>query len=202
MTDSKTLAAILLAAGPSTRLGQPKQLVRYKDEALARRMARLLAGLDRVHGDVIAVTGCGAEAVGAELAGLPVKTAVNRDWAKGMGGSIACGARSAPGDADGLLVSVCDQWLLSSGDLQKLVESWAAAPSRIHVASWKEGAAYVSGPPVIFPGRLRGELRGLEKSRGARQIIDRHMDSVEFVELESAAFDLDRPEDLRRLGQE
>lgn len=201
MTDLKSLAAILLVAGPSTRLGRPKQLVRYKGETLARRMARLLAGLDCVHGDVVAVTGCDAEAIGAELTGLPVKTAFNRDWQKGMGGSIACGARSAPGNTDGLLVSVCDQWLLSSGDLQKLVDSWVAAPSRIHVACWKEGAALVSGPPVIFPGPLRGELRGLEKTRGARQIIDRHMEIVDFVDLESAAYDLDRPEDLQKLEQ-
>jgi CTP:molybdopterin cytidylyltransferase MocA len=52
---------------------------------------------------------------------------------------------------------------------------------------------------VIFPGRLHGELKGLEKSRGARQLIDRHIDSVDFIELESASCDLDRPEDLARL---
>jgi molybdenum cofactor cytidylyltransferase len=199
MSDAKTLAAILLVAGPSTRLGQPKQLVRFEGEALARRTARLLADLDRVHGNIVAVTGFQAADVAAEFTGLPVKAVLNDEWEKGMGGSIACGARCVPGATDGILVSVCDQWLLTPGDMQKLVDSWTAAPSRIHIASWKEGEAYVSGPPVIFPGRLCGELRGLEKTRGARQVIDRYMDNVEFVELESAAFDLDRPEDLCKL---
>lgn len=191
------LAAILLAAGPSSRLGQAKQLVRYEGETLVRRSARLL--MKSVTGPVVAVTGAESGPVSEEIADLPVNTVFNPDWEMGMGGSIAFGARFAPDYPDGILVMVCDQWLLHQDDLQKLIDSWLTAKTRIHAAQWLEGAAYVSGPPVIFPGRLRGELKGLEKSRGARQIIDRHMDNVEFVELESASCDLDRPEDLQKL---
>lgn len=199
MTDSRKVTAILVAAGPSSRLGQPKQLVEYQGEKLARRSARLLSEVERVRDDVVAVTGCHAEKVAAEMKGLPVKTVLNPDWKKGMGGSIAYGARFVPEFPDGILVMACDQWKLCRDDLEKLINSWEKAPARIHVASWKEGAAYVSGPPVVFPGRFRGELKGLDKSRGARQIIDRYMDIVEFVELDSAAHDLDRPEDLAKL---
>ena len=202
MTDiqrTHNLAAVLLAAGPSTRLGSPKQMVKYRGETLVRRAARLLR--ESVPGDVVVVTGHEAERVGGEVEEFPVKAVINKDWEKGMGGSIACGARSVPPYVDGILVSVCDQWELSGEDLARLVESWKSKPERIHVACWKEGDAHVSGPPVIFPGRLRGDLKGLEKKRGARQIIDRYMDIVEFVELESAALDLDRPEDLERLQQ-
>ena len=199
MTDNSKLAAILVAAGPSLRLGQLKQLVEYEGETLARRSARLLAEADRVRHGVVAVTGCQAERVAAELKGMPVNTVLNPYWEKGMGGSIAYGARFVPESPDGILVMVCDQWRLQGHDVEKLIDAWEAAPTRIHVASWKEGAAFVSGPPVIFPGRMRGELKGLEKTRGARQLIDRYMDIVEFVELESAAYDLDRPEDLENL---
>ena len=195
--NTPNLAAVLLAAGPSTRLGHPKQMVVYRGETLVRRAARLLREV--IHGEVVVVTGHGAEQVGGEVEGIAVTTVINREWDKGMGGSIARGAGSVPANVDGILVSVCDQWRLSPGDLGKLVESWSAQPRRIHVACWKEGAAHVSGPPVIFPGWLRGDLKGLEKSRGARQIIDRYMDDVEFVQLESAALDLDRPEDLQKL---
>ena len=195
------LAAILLAAGPSSRLGEPKQLVEFNGEKLARRAARLLSELERVGGDVITVTGCHAEKVAAEMKGLSVKSVFNPDWQKGMGGSIAHGARFLQQFSDGILVKVCDQWKLSLEDLERLIDSWESAPASIHVASWREGAAYVSGPPVVFPGRFCGELKGLDKSRGARQIIDRHMDVVNFVELESAAYDLDRPEDLELLSK-
>ncbi|MEE4217889.1 MAG: nucleotidyltransferase family protein [Xanthomonadales bacterium] len=199
MTDrfgNLNLAAILVAAGPSSRLGQPKQLVKFKGETLARRSATMLVDLAL---NPVVVTGCEAESVVAEMDSLPVNTVLNPEWEKGMGGSISHGARYVPAYPDGILVAVCDQWLLEKADLERLIESWASDVSRIHVASWKEGAAFVSGPPVIFPRKLHGELKGLEKSRGARQVIDRHIDIVEFVELESAAWDLDRPEDLKKL---
>jgi len=197
MSESKILNAILVAAGPSSRLGRSKQLVEYRGETLVRRAARLLR--ESVAGEVLVVSGCEAARVCTEVEDLPVRAVVNPDWKEGMGGSIACGARQLPDRVDGILVSVCDQWLLERSDLDRLVESWIAAPGRIHVACWKEGAAEVSGPPVIFPGRMRGELKGLQRQRGARQLIDRHIDVVDFVPLESAAHDLDREEDLARL---
>ena len=63
---------------------------------------------------------------------------------------IACGARRLPEYPPGILVTVCDQWLLSSSDLKRLIDAWRTKPSSIHVACWKEHNAHVSGPPVIF----------------------------------------------------
>ena len=191
------LAAILLAAGPSSRLGQPKQLVRFEGETLVRRAARLL--VDAVNGPVVVVCGCESERVSEQVTDLAVETVTNPDWELGMGGSISFGARFVPRFSDGIMVAVCDQWLLSRDDLDRLLTAWRSARRRIHSACWSEGAAHVSGPPLNFPGRLHGEWKGLEKSRGARQVIERHIDSVEFIEMESASCDLDRPEDLSRL---
>lgn len=203
MTDTRSppnLAAILVAAGPSSRLGQLKQLVCYEGEALVRRAAKLL--LDTVTGPVVVVCGSQAKLVSGQIADLPVKVVTNPDWELGMGGSIAFGARFIPQFTDGIMVSVCDQWLLHREDLGRLREAWRASRSQIHASCWKEGEAHVSGPPVIFPGRLQGELKGLEKTRGARQIIDRHIQIVEFVEMDSASRDLDRPEDLKLMQGE
>jgi CTP:molybdopterin cytidylyltransferase MocA len=97
------------------------------------------------------------------------------------------------------LVTVCDQWQLESADLARLANHWFSDISRICLAEWKEGEALVSGPPVIFPRKLIPELKSMQAKRGARQLIDRYMDLVEFVEVQNAAFDLDRPEDLARL---
>jgi molybdenum cofactor cytidylyltransferase len=195
-----TLGAVLLAAGPSSRLGQSKQLVRLNGEALVRKSARLLldSGLDHV----TVVCGCGADSVRSELEGLPLGTAYNRDWALGMGGSINCGVRSMPQAVDGVLLMVCDQWRLDSDDLNRLVNAWQADISSIFVACWDDGGAFISGPPVIFPRKLIPELKGMHPGRGARQLIDRYMDIVEFVKMENAAFDLDRPEDLERLNSD
>jgi len=192
-----SVGVILLAAGPSSRLGQPKQLVEVDNECLVRRSARLALSLDPAF--VTVVTGCEAERIRAELEGLPVGIVFNRNWAKGMGASINCGVRSMPLGVDGVMIMVCDQWRLEASDLRRLQEAWLCDISRIFVAFWEEGKAHISGPPVIFPRKLIPELKSMQESRGARQLIDRYMDIAEFVDMQNAAFDLDRPADLERI---
>lgn len=196
-TDSPKLASILLAAGPSTRLGQPKQLVRIDGEDLVRKTARLLIAQEPT--SVTVVTGCESDGVEQALAGLPVRTVLNRNWEKGMGSSINCGVRSLNENLDGVLLMVVDQWCLQAEDISRLIDHWSGDISRIVTACWHEGKAFVSGPPAIFPRKLIPELKYVLENRGARQVIDRHIDIVEFVPMENAAFDLDRPEDLERL---
>ena len=194
MSRQANLAAILLAAGPSSRLGQPKQLVSVDGESLVRRTARLLLDLDLF--SVTVVTGYESEKVGDELSDLPAEVVHNRLWEQGMGGSIAYGVRQLSRNTDGVLIMVCDQWRVEKNDLAQLIAQWNTDISRIVVSNWNEGKAFVSGPPVIFTGNLIPEMKYLISSEGARQVIDRHMDIVEFVLMENAAFDLDRPEDL------
>ena len=193
--DSPRLAAIVLAAGPSTRLGYPKQLVKVEGEALVRRTASLVLGLEPEV--LLVICGHESEKVGSELGGLKLEMIYNHDWKQGMGGSIVAGARALPEGLDGILVMVCDQWQLEAGEMRLMVEAWRSNPERIRVANWKEGAAFVSGPPVIFPGHLLRDLRAMDKRRGARQVIDSNMEIVDFAEVPSAAWDLDRPEDLK-----
>jgi CTP:molybdopterin cytidylyltransferase MocA len=201
MDKEPSLAGVLLAAGPSTRLGQPKQLVEVAGESLVRRTARLLLALQL--DKLMVVTGCDAPRVEAEVAELPLRNVRNRDWAHGMGESINCGTRAMMRDEslnpDGVLIAVCDQWRLQAADLERLVATWKSDISRICVACWKEESALISGPPVIFPRKLIPELKAMQPSRGARQLIDRHIEIAEFVSIPNAAFDLDRPEDLERL---
>ena len=194
------LGAVLLAAGPSSRLGQSKQLVRVNGEALVRRTARLLLDADLDY--ITVVTGCDSELITAELQGLQLGIVYNRYWEQGMGSSINCGARKMPQGVDGVLVMVCDQWRLAGADLHRLTKAWKSDISCIYVACWDDKEAFVSGPPVVFPRKLIPELKGMHPGRGARQLIDRHMDIAEFVKMENAAFDLDRPEDLERLSDD
>jgi molybdenum cofactor cytidylyltransferase len=191
------LGGVLLAAGPSTRLGRSKQLVRLGGESLVRKSARLMLGVGLDH--VTVVCGCHADGVKEELADLPLGTVFNREWNQGMGSSINCGVRHMPQGVDGVLLMVCDQWRLQADDLNRLIEAWLSDISRVYVACWDEGEAFVSGPPAVFPRKLIPELKGMQPGRGARQLIDRYMDLVEYVKMENAAFDLDRPEDMVRL---
>jgi len=190
-------AAILLAAGPSSRLGQAKQLVKIDGESLVRRAARLLLNMNPASFTV--VTGFADTAVKQELSDLPVKLVRNDDWEQGMGSSIACGCQNCSEDVDGLLITLCDQWRLEERDLGRLISMWLSDISRIITASWYEDKTRIYGSPALFPRSYIRELISLKGSGGAKPIIDQNLANVQFVEMENAAYDLDRPEDLGQL---
>jgi len=190
-------AAILLAAGPSSRLGQAKQLVRLDGESLVRRTARLLLSVDPV--SLTVVTGFADDAVEQELSDLPVRIAQNDDWEQGMGGSIACGVQNISEEVDGVLITLCDQWRIEGSDLFSLISMWLSDISRITTASWFDDKANVYGVPVLFPRYYIRELASLTGSMGAKAVISQNLANVQFVKMENAAYDLDRPEDLEQL---
>jgi molybdenum cofactor cytidylyltransferase len=195
--ESGRFAAVLLAAGPSSRLGQAKQLVRVDGESLVRRATRLILNMNPV--SLTVVTGCADTAVKQELSDLPVELVRNDDWEQGMGSSIACGCQNFSADADGLLITLCDQWRLEELDLDRLISIWLSDISRITVASWYEDKTRIYGPPALFPRYYIREFISLQGSEGAKAIIDQNLANVQFVEMENAAYDLDRPEDLGQL---
>ena len=195
--ESARFAAILLAAGPSSRLGQAKQLVRVDGESLVRRAARLVLSSGPV--SLTVVTGFADDAVRHELSDLPVGIIRNEDWEQGMGGSIACGVQNISAEVDGVLITLCDQWKLEGRDLSSLNSGWRTDISRITTASWSKNKACIYGAPTLFPRKYIRELKDLKGSRGAKALIGRNMASVQFVEMENAAYDLDRPEDLEQL---
>ena len=190
-----TLAGVLLAAGESVRLGQPKQLVKLDGESLVRRAAQLLLS---VGVEPVVVTGHRSLDVIRELEDLPITTVFNPDWQQGMGSSIACGVQNIPGNVDGVLLFLCDQWRVEKKDLSKIISVWTTDISAICVASWCDTNGFVSGPPAIFPRKYIHELKFLKKDKGAKAVIDRHQ-HVSYLEMENAAYDLDRPEDLQQL---
>ena len=190
------LGVVLLAAGGSSRMGRPKQLLRIEDEALVTRMARRLIELEPA--SVLVVTGSAAQAVNDQLSGLPVQVVHNLRWEEGMAGSLAVGVKNLPAEIDGVLIMLCDQWRVGLEDLQELVQVWNADISQITAACWDDEGQQVIGPPAIFPRALFEELTSLKGDRGARAVIENHRERASFVAMESACFDLDEPADLER----
>jgi molybdenum cofactor cytidylyltransferase len=190
--DNK-LAVILLAAGRSRRLGQPKQLLKLEGLSLVRRAAELLLELEPEYCSV--VTGAHTDEVSAELRGLPLSAEFNESWQDGMGASIACGVRRLPAGMDGVLLFLCDQWRVDAADLNRLTAAWCEDNGNI-VAASGDG---ITGPPIIFPARLFAQLAVLEGDRGARSVIEAQQERIKLVCMENARFDLDTPEDLMSL---
>lgn len=188
---NESLGTILLAAGGSSRLGRPKQLIEIDNEPLVRRQARLLLALQPAC--VVVVTGAEADAVGAALSDLPVTLVHNPVWADGMGRSLACGIRAMPERVRATLVLLCDQWRIVLPDLEALVAVWGQNPTLAVTAQWEDG----TGPPAILPRALFQRLAGLRGNVGARQVLKRLPEDVRRLSLPHAAFDLDSAADVR-----
>lgn len=200
----KSLGAILLAAGSSSRLGQSKQLLQVDGQPLVRLQATKLLALNPAC--VVVVTGAEQAAVERALQGLPLhgsslQCVHNSNWQQGMGGSLACGVAAMPERVRGALLMLCDQWKVSVADLQILTESWERSPATAVIAQWQEelpeGPAHTtSGPPVVFPRTLFSSLVKLHGERGAQQILKRYKAGVQRMDLPNAGFDIDQPSDL------
>jgi molybdenum cofactor cytidylyltransferase len=194
MTRPDKLTAVLLAAGGSSRMGRPKQLLRVEGEALVTRMARRLIGLEPA--SVMVVTGSASQAVNDQLSGLPIQIVHNPRWEEGMASSLATGVKNLPAEIEGVLIMLCDQWQVGLADLQQLVQAWNADISQIAAACWHDEGRQVIGPPAIFPRDLFEELTTLKGDRGARAVIEKHRDRASFLAMKNARFDLDEPTDL------
>lgn len=194
---SVPFSCILLAAGASRRLGEPKQLVCLDGEALVQRAARIL--LDLGAAEVIVVTGHESSKILKKIEDIPVKAVQNIRWDDGMGSSLAVGASHLSGQSAGVLVLLCDQWKVDAVDLNSLLDRWVSDISGLFCAQWAGSETPAFGPPAIFPNSLFSELKMLGGDRGARRLIEKYRNRLTFVPMENAAFDLDEPADLVRM---
>lgn len=186
---------MLLAAGGSSRLGQPKQLVKFQGESLLRRAARALAG--SVYFPVVVVLGAESDASASEIAGLPVYQASNSDWQSGMSSSIRTGlARLLEMEPaiDGVLIALCDQPHVSAEMLERFAERFSVSNAAAIAAAYDE----TIGVPALFSRELFGKLQTLRGDKGARELL-RSRSDVLTIDLPSAAFDIDTDPDLQRL---
>jgi molybdenum cofactor cytidylyltransferase len=197
MSDSGACAAIVLAAGASTRLGQPKQLLRLDDETLLHRTVRLAA--ESGCAPVFVILGFEADRMRQELHGLEARPVLNPDWQSGMGSSLRSGIEAVTKEnpqPQKALVLLCDQPSLSAEILSILLQTSAEKKSLITASSY----AGRSGVPAIFDRQLYPELLKVEGDQGARSIIQRYADQTATVEFPSGFIDIDTPEDLRNLA--
>jgi molybdenum cofactor cytidylyltransferase len=201
-----SIPAIVLAAGASTRLGRPKQLVAYLGETLLGRAVRLAkqAGAD----PVFAVLGAYSEAMLAEVQHASGRAVINAEWQQGIAGSIHAGLRAVEAvshAAVGVLLLTCDQPKLTAAHLSTLLRSFTlqpdpiqnpSAPVEVIAASTYQGTL---GTPAVFPRTLFPQLLALQGDAGARKILKAPPCPVAAIPLPGGEIDIDTPADLERL---
>jgi molybdenum cofactor cytidylyltransferase len=191
------IPAIVLAAGASTRLGQPKQLVEYHGETL---LARAISMANESGADpVFVVLGANIEAIlstGLRDGSVPV---INKDWQEGIASSIQAGLRAVYGelpDTAGVLLLACDQPRLSTGHLRALLRAFSSVSGAVIAASAYEGAL---GTPAVFPRSAFRQLFELRGDTGARTLFRKPPCPVVGVPFPDGEIDIDTPADLDQL---
>lgn len=196
-TVSPKITAVVLAAGGSSRLGRPKQLVRRHGVALVARAVEAAAASTGRR--VIVVVGAEGLRVRALLARAYPRSAVevvhHAAWRRGLAGSLRRGLAALPADARAVLFVLSDQPLVDAGSLARLIAAWRRRPTHAAAACYSGRL----GVPAILPRRAFPALRALSGDEGARKVLAGDA-GASIVEMPEAAFDVDTPEDLARLA--
>jgi molybdenum cofactor cytidylyltransferase len=184
------IAAVVLAAGGSTRMGTQKLLLTLGGEPIIRRTVHSV--VDAGYDEVVVVVGFEYERTLAALDGIAVRYVVNADYATGMGSSFRA-AVNALGDSQAAMFALADQPFVTSGHYRQLLDTYRAHPSGI--VSVKYGD--VTAPPHLFDREFYPELAVLE--HGARPVLQRHRDRTVVLQFpEDLLLDIDTPEDYER----
>src|SRR5690349_15962682 len=191
---NRNVAAIVLAAGRSTRMGGPNKLLA---ELNGKKLVRIVAeqALASKAADVIVVTGHQAELVEQALAGLNVKFVRNPDFAGGLASSVKAGIAAVTDNADGAIVCLGDMPLIDAKLIDKLIETFAPDRGHLIAVPVSDGRR---GNPVLWSRRFFRELMTLDGDVGARHLIAKHAEAVAEVAVdgESAFLDIDTPQAL------
>jgi len=188
------IAAVILAAGRSTRMGGPNKLLA---DLKGRPLVRIVAeqALASQAAEVVVVTGHQRAEVEAALGDLPVRFVHNPDFAEGLATSVKTGIAAASAQADGAVVCLGDMPLIDAHLIDRLIAAFAPERGQLIAAPVSDGRR---GNPVLWGRRFFPELMKLEGDIGARHLIAANSEAVADVAVEgrSAFLDIDTPEAL------
>jgi molybdenum cofactor cytidylyltransferase len=188
------VGVVLLAAGGSTRLGHPKQLLQIRGKSLLRHAIE--TALASAAETVVVVLGADASQLRREAAGLPAEIVENPNWQEGMGTSLRAGLaamQSAHPEREAILFMVCDQPFVSATVLNRIIERHRESGARI-VASAYGGEV---GVPALFSRALFPELARLPGSMGAKPLLAQYRAELATVAFPGGEMDIDTEEDYQ-----
>lgn len=198
-THKTNIGIIVLAAGESSRLGRPKQLLLYEGRPLLQHAVQVAneSGAD----PVIVVLGADAETIKKEIDDPGVSVVENIDWNEGMASSIRCGLKlftQINHSPEGIILMVCDQPFVTASLLKDLMSVHQQSGKPIVACSYDN----TFGPPVFFHHTFFEELLELKGDVGARAIILHHTADVEVIPFPKGTYDVDTETDYERINSQ
>lgn len=194
--STQTIGAVILAAGGSSRLGRPKQLVRYRGETLILRAARSACSAGCA--PVVVVVGDAPRPIEKELQPLAVHLCHHTAWQLGIGSSVRTGvARALDLDPslNALVLMVCDQVFATAEIIRALVAAHERTQKRIIACTY----GGTLGVPALFDRSFFPSLLALPDEQGAKHLFSAHADEIARVEFPQGTLDIDTPADLRAI---
>lgn len=191
---SGSVAGIVLAAGPSTRMGENKLLLLLDGETVLTRAVRraLAARLD----PVIVVLGHEAERAVRALDGLSCRTVVNPDYARGMNSSARTGIAAVPEDAAAAVILLADMPFVTAEMIAATIERYRESDAPLVLSEY----GGVQAPPTLYDRSLFAEIGSPEGEGCGKRVVRRHRDEAAALRWPAPALaDLDRPEDYERI---
>jgi molybdenum cofactor cytidylyltransferase len=194
MSDSGAAAfgVVVLAAGASRRLGQPKHLLRVDGESLLHRAVRMAQATQPV--DLVVVFSAETRPLSETIVDLDARTILCTDADYGMGATLRTGIAALASTCEAALIVVIDQPRLDLVHLCALRDRWREDPSRAAASAY----ANTLGVPAILPRTWFGELDGADSQHGARNLLRTRSAEVSVIEAPQLALDIDTPADLEQ----
>jgi molybdenum cofactor cytidylyltransferase len=194
--SSKRIGAVVLAAGGSSRFGQPKQLISFRGQSFVRRI--IDAACEAGCSPIVVVIRTEDERLHCELDRAGVVTVQNQQWSRGIGSSIRCGIEalinSSP-DVEASVLLVCDQPAVDVRVIQRLIALRETTGKTIVASNYAD----TLGVPALFTRSVFQELLSLDDKAGAKSIVLRSCERVASLSFSEGQIDIDTPEDWEKL---
>ncbi|MFY7839930.1 MAG: nucleotidyltransferase family protein [Lacibacter sp.] len=197
MANEQThIVVIVLAAGASSRLGTPKQLLAYSGTTLLQHSIEAAQASDAE--TVLVVLGANANTIKHELKDTTANLVVNTDWKDGMASSIRCGLQTLVklnSNIEAVILMVADQPFVTAALINSLMD--VNRKEQHSIVASEYGTTF--GTPVLFAKRFFPELIELTGDVGAKGLVKKYMNEAAFVSFPEGDVDIDTAEDYKKL---
>jgi molybdenum cofactor cytidylyltransferase len=189
---------IVLAAGCSQRMGQPKQLLKWQGKTM---LQHCLDKLESCEVEIILVLGANADAIKSSL-NTQCCILENPHWSAGMGTSIALGMENINLDDPAVMIMLADQPAITAAEINNLIQNWSEVPEKICCSYFEQHnnanqLQQVLSVPAIFPQQYFAELSNLSANTGAKSILMREVENLNQIAMPNTQININTADDWR-----